>query len=222
MPIPSRTEHETRPLLSTADLAGHLVTQGKHAISQESAVSELRCVEILAPHLAGQPWALDAWVPDTDEHNPLARDAAELGAAVARDLDPTGHHPLSTLPTSGAVLAQIALVAKDRAFAGTVPTDHALTQAPGGRARMRVGADRPSRAARKVEEALAWLGERGIRVHELPVERDLDTPRDVLEWFAIARSAGPEPTYPRTWKILHALMTPRRFAELESRLAESH
>jgi rSAM/selenodomain-associated transferase 1 len=68
----------------------------------------------------------------------------------------------------------------------------------------------------------ARLRERGLAVHELPPERDLDTPRELVEWFAIARSAGPEPVYPRTWKTLHSLMTPRRFAELEARLAESH
>ncbi|HEY7472648.1 MAG TPA: TIGR04282 family arsenosugar biosynthesis glycosyltransferase [Gemmatimonadota bacterium] len=68
----------------------------------------------------------------------------------------------------------------------------------------------------------ARLRERRLPVRELPAERDLDTPRDLLEWYVIARSAGPEPVYPRTWRTLHSLMTPRRLAELEARLAESH
>jgi hypothetical protein len=62
---------------------------------------------------------------------------------------------------------------------------------------------------------------RGLDVHELPAERDLDTPDDLFEWFAEARASKLESTYPRTWKILHAIMSPRRFAELESRLLES-
>ena len=80
----------------------------------------------------------------------------------------------------------------------------------------------PWSTAAVLESTRARLHERGLPVHELPPERDLDTPRDLFEWFAIARAAGPEPVYPRTWKILHSLMTPRRFAELERRLAESH
>ena len=61
----------------------------------------------------------------------------------------------------------------------------------------------------------------GLGVRELAPERDLDTPLDLFEWYASARASGLESGYPRTWKILHALMTPRRFAELETRLLES-
>jgi hypothetical protein len=62
---------------------------------------------------------------------------------------------------------------------------------------------------------------RGLAIHELPPERDLDTPDDLFELFAEARTSKHDRTYPRTWKILHAIMTPRRFSELESRLLES-
>jgi rSAM/selenodomain-associated transferase 1 len=62
---------------------------------------------------------------------------------------------------------------------------------------------------------------RGLAIHELPPERDLDTPDDLFELFAAARTSKLDRTYPRTWKILHAIMTPRRFSELESRLLES-
>jgi 23S rRNA (cytidine2498-2'-O)-methyltransferase len=41
---------------------------------------------------------------------------------------------------------------------GVVTIRDAVSRFPGGRARMRVDAERPSRAARKVEEALAWMG----------------------------------------------------------------
>ncbi len=64
-------------------------------------------------------------------------------------------------------------------------------------------------------------GARGLAVHELHAERDIDTPDDLFQLFAETRASKLESTYPRTWKILHAIMTPRRFAELESRLLES-
>jgi rSAM/selenodomain-associated transferase 1 len=81
--------------------------------------------------------------------------------------------------------------------------------------------DIPWSTGRELEATRTRLVERGLTVRELPTERDLDTPRDLFEWYAGARGAGLETTYPRTWKILHSLMTPRRFADLESRLAES-
>jgi 23S rRNA (cytidine2498-2'-O)-methyltransferase len=118
----------------------------------------------LAGALAGATaWALSAWVPDHDRTNPLQARASTLEKAVlaqllANDALARTYVPLMSLPRSGALLAQIALDARDHAFVGTVRTEDALTFAPGGRARMRVGGERPSRAARKIEEALAWLG----------------------------------------------------------------
>jgi rSAM/selenodomain-associated transferase 1 len=61
----------------------------------------------------------------------------------------------------------------------------------------------------------------GLSVRELEAERDLDTPADLFEWFAVARASNRETDYSRTWKILHSLMTPRRVAELQDRLPES-
>jgi hypothetical protein len=67
----------------------------------------------------------------------------------------------------------------------------------------------------------ARLEEQGVARLELAPQRDLDTPRDLFEWYASAREAGLQTTYPRTWNELHSLMTPTRFAELEGRLLES-
>ncbi|RZM31997.1 MAG: hypothetical protein EOP67_30055, partial [Sphingomonas sp.] len=56
------------------------------------------------------------------------------------------------------LLVQVALTGPRHAVLGEVDMTRAISLAPGGRARMHADADRPSRAARKVEEALAWLG----------------------------------------------------------------
>ena len=81
--------------------------------------------------------------------------------------------------------------------------------------------DIPWSTGRELDAVRNRLAERGIAFRELATERDLDTPRDLFEWFVAARQAGLESTYPRTWKILHSLMTPRRSAEIETRLGES-
>lgn len=81
--------------------------------------------------------------------------------------------------------------------------------------------DIPWSTGRELGAIRGRLAERGIAFRELAPERDLDTPRDLFEWFVAARQAGLESSYPRTWKTLHSLMTPRRSAEIETRLSES-
>ena len=81
--------------------------------------------------------------------------------------------------------------------------------------------DIPWSTGRELDAVRSRLLERGIAFQELARERDLDTPRDLFEWFVAARQAGLESSYPRTWKILHSLMSPRRAAEIETRLSES-
>jgi 23S rRNA (cytidine2498-2'-O)-methyltransferase len=49
-------------------------------------------------------------------------------------------------------------MAPDQAAAGVLYSNQAVSLAKGGRTRVRVTGDLPSRAARKIEEALAWLG----------------------------------------------------------------
>lgn len=81
--------------------------------------------------------------------------------------------------------------------------------------------DIPWSTERVLDATRQRLRERELAVRELPPERDLDTPRDLFEWFAVARESSREAGYPRTWKILHSLITPRRLMELEAILAES-
>jgi 23S rRNA (cytidine2498-2'-O)-methyltransferase len=107
-------------------------------------------------------YGLHVWVPDADSSNPLAARASalrgELAARLAREL---GQPPREQLPAhlpQDVPLEQVCLAGEQLAYAGLLPLGRALSLAPGGRERMRVQADRPSRSARKLEEALAWAG----------------------------------------------------------------
>jgi 23S rRNA (cytidine2498-2'-O)-methyltransferase len=55
-------------------------------------------------------------------------------------------------------LAQVAVLDTQRFAAGVMYGNRTPSLAKGGRTRVRVAADAPSRAARKLEEALAWIG----------------------------------------------------------------
>ena len=57
--------------------------------------------------------------------------------------------------------------------------------------------------------------EAGLRVASLRDERDIDTPEDVLAWHADARSRDLDATYPRTSRVLHTILSPRRLSDLE-------
>lgn len=56
----------------------------------------------------------------------------------------------------------------------------------------------------------------GLTVTRLAAARDLDSPEDLYAWYAAAREAGLQETYPRTWSVLHAALPPRRLAALEA------
>ncbi|HUP01980.1 MAG TPA: TIGR04282 family arsenosugar biosynthesis glycosyltransferase [Gemmatimonadota bacterium] len=46
--------------------------------------------------------------------------------------------------------------------------------------------------------------------------RDLDTPEDLFEWYAGGQAENLRERFPRTWRILHAALPPRRFSALEA------
>jgi 23S rRNA (cytidine2498-2'-O)-methyltransferase len=107
-----------------------------------------------------QPWALDVWVPDSDEGNLLASRAQALAeAAVVRD-----PWAAARVPDARAALADNGLYAQacllppgDRLAVGVVPARDASSLASGGRMRMHVPEAAPSRAAMKLAEAFQWL-----------------------------------------------------------------
>jgi 23S rRNA (cytidine2498-2'-O)-methyltransferase len=138
-------------------LAAALRAPADHALADP-------CVHAIAPLLAPrEPWTLHAWVPDSTAGNRLSSTASALEEAIARGLaaaDPSlgsrRSRPGERRP--GGMLAQVCLAAADVALVGAQPFGEAISPFPGGRARMHVGAAAPSRAAMKLEEALAWFG----------------------------------------------------------------
>jgi 23S rRNA (cytidine2498-2'-O)-methyltransferase len=107
-------------------------------------------------------YALHVFVPDTDAGNRLTQRAERIAEQVALQLGaalPNAERvDAAELRRSTVELVQVCLCAPDLAALGVVPSDQAQSIWPGGRARMKLGADRPSRSARKLEEALVWLG----------------------------------------------------------------
>lgn len=107
-------------------------------------------------------YAMHVWVPDTDSGNLLSDAARELRVAVESRLSaslPNLHHyPSRELLPDATPLVQVCLYSRYQALFGVAPAARALSLAPGGRLRAKVPGDRPSRAARKLAEALAWLG----------------------------------------------------------------
>ncbi len=110
-----------------------------------------------------QHYGLQAWVPDTTEANPLASMAEALEKRVADLLEQMLPEATrvddSQLRRLGAIhFAQICLLSTSCAAGGVLYSNAALSLARGGRTRIRLTGELPSRAARKVEEALAWIG----------------------------------------------------------------
>jgi 23S rRNA (cytidine2498-2'-O)-methyltransferase len=110
----------------------------------------------------GERYALHVFVPDSEQGNRLAQRAERVSVQLARELArllPAAELlPDGELRRQSVELIQVCLFAPELAALGVMPSGRALSIWPGGRARMRVSAERPSRAARKLEEALAWLG----------------------------------------------------------------
>ena len=137
----------------------HLLEARTSAALEAPTTTALRAI---APE---GPWALHVWVADSDATNPLARTAdllqrsIELRAAAV-DLRwgdrrvPSGRHAAN----ANGLLAQVCVVSPGRVAVGAGPAARALSVHPGGRARMRVDDRAPSRAARKLAEALEQLG----------------------------------------------------------------
>jgi 23S rRNA (cytidine2498-2'-O)-methyltransferase len=123
--------------------------------------------EGVAGHLSrllrdGQPYALQSWVADSEAGNRLSQAAHELEGAVEAHLHEllpnASRRPAKDLGPEATAFAQVCLLGKGEAALGVLSSNRALSLAPGGRLRAHVPGDRPSRSARKLAEAFAWLG----------------------------------------------------------------
>lgn len=110
-------------------------------------------------------WALHVWFPDSEEGNKMARVADVLERTVplqanALDVKWASQRLDSArlVRDAGGILAQVCVLSATRAIISATPAVEAHSLHAGGRARMRVDNDAPSRAAMKLEEALDWFG----------------------------------------------------------------
>jgi 23S rRNA (cytidine2498-2'-O)-methyltransferase len=127
-------------------------TVGAVVACEEPALTEAVAHAVLAARPEHGRYAVQLWVPDADATNPLVPRLEPLRAAL-------GHAPtLGRYEPNDTRLIQVCLAAPALAYVGSVALGEALSRAPGGRERMRVDSARPSRAARKLEEAFAWAG----------------------------------------------------------------
>jgi 23S rRNA (cytidine2498-2'-O)-methyltransferase len=110
-----------------------------------------------------EQYALQVWVPDSPEANPLSSLADELDTrlenALKQSLPALTRVDDATLRrNAGIKLAQVCVADTQRFAAGVMHGNRTPSLAKGGRTRVRLTGDLPSRAARKIEEALSWLG----------------------------------------------------------------
>ncbi len=114
----------------------------------------------LAQSGAPQPWALDVWVPDSDEGNLLASRAAALVPTLRTTTAWSGQRvsdARAALADNGLYVQACLLPPGDRVAVGVLPARDAPSLAAGGRLRVHVPDAAPSRAAMKLAEAFLWL-----------------------------------------------------------------
>ncbi len=138
------------------------------------------------------PWMLHVFVPDADDTNRMAAVAETLRKSIelaAPTVDATWADRRSArwsdVRNQGGLLAQACLVSHGRVAIGVGPAVDALSGHPGGRARMRVSDEAPSRAAMKLAEAIDWLG-----TGPAPGDRCVDLGAAPGGWSYIALERG--------------------------------
>ena len=159
---------ELVPGLARSELAATLedgaldATFARHGVRVRATLptDPVRIASEVAKLAAKGPISFDVIVPDSDEGNRLAGQAVALETDILARLEKSGVIPVERerARESDARLVDLVLASSSEAFLGEIESGLALTLHAQGRARMKVSSERPSRAARKVEEALDWLG----------------------------------------------------------------
>jgi 23S rRNA (cytidine2498-2'-O)-methyltransferase len=163
------------------------------AVAEADSLGELaeRLGRALAPKLEDAPaYALHVWVPDTDRENPLTQAARALEDLLEARLTSEARTAVRMrtrdIGVGSVPLVQVCLSSKTQGFGGVMASSRAISLAPGGRLRVHMGSDKPSRAARKIGEALAWL-EVAPEPGEVCV--DLGAAPGGWTWFLLERRA---------------------------------
>lgn len=133
------------------------------AVLAPSSVEEAArgIVDAVASDLpSGASYALSVWVPDSAQGNTLSPRAAALAESVEAKLGERGARriPNRAIGAESVPIVDVCWFREHAVAVGLTPSHDAISLAPGGRMRVRVPGDRPSRAARKLAEAFVWLG----------------------------------------------------------------
>lgn len=116
--------------------------------------------DLLAPKLK-RIAALHVFSPDSDAGNRLAGNAAGLQQALLSRLRDRGVELVSDGPgafSANGLVAQVCLLDWDHVALGVLPARLLPSLHPGGRLRVALRGEAPARSARKLAEALIWLG----------------------------------------------------------------
>ncbi|MCS6913006.1 MAG: 23S rRNA (cytidine(2498)-2'-O)-methyltransferase RlmM [Myxococcota bacterium] len=121
---------------------------------------EVEAVAAALRPLLRRPYALHLFSPDSEAGNALCGLVRGLQGPLTARLDRDGGPPRLdsgvAARAAGGQLAQVCLMSDKQVAVGVVPAVSAHSLAPGGRLRVRQGG--PARSARKLAEALLWLG----------------------------------------------------------------
>jgi 23S rRNA (cytidine2498-2'-O)-methyltransferase len=110
-----------------------------------------------------RPFTLQVFVPDADAANTLSARAAQLEEQLKKQVCTDEYFAKRYFDNAEkcreleGVLWQVCLVKENKAFAGSLLCTEAPSLFPGGRARLKLRDEMPSRAALKLEEAFHWL-----------------------------------------------------------------
>jgi 23S rRNA (cytidine2498-2'-O)-methyltransferase len=110
-----------------------------------------------------RPFCLQVFVPDADSTNLLSARASHLEAQLKQIVCADEYFAKRRFDNAEkcreleGILWQVCLVKENKAYAGSLLCAEAPSLFPGGRARLRLREEMPSRAALKLEEAFHWL-----------------------------------------------------------------
>lgn len=113
-----------------------------------------------ASHWKQAVW-IQAWVPDSTLGNRLSKQATKVGGDLLAERRRSGlpvHESAKSASAAGVALGQV-LVLPGWVVLGTLSAEEGDPWVAGGRTRVRRHGESPSRAAMKLDEALAWKGD---------------------------------------------------------------